>query len=186
MAAAQRLEAGKGEVQCLKELQAACKGLAIGKYCGMSTPTIERVLLAPTGSVKSPTMAIPLLQQRGAPRVLWHWRLLALALALLLAPALGQMHRVLHGDGHGDGHGPGVHSAGTPVASFSWAALFSGHHASDCQLLDSLSLADAPPSTALAWAHPLPFAQPLISTPAPLGVRRAAPFQARAPPGWNA
>lgn len=34
-AAAQCLEAGKGEAQCLKELQAACKGLAIGKYCGM-------------------------------------------------------------------------------------------------------------------------------------------------------
>lgn len=124
-------------------------------------------------------MAISALQ-RAASRVLWHWRLLALA--LLLAPALGQMHRALHGDGHG----PGVHSAGAPVASFSWAALFSGHHASDCQLLDGLHLADAPPSTALASAHQLPFAQPRTSTPAPLGVRRAVPFQARAPPGWNA
>ena len=34
-AAAQCLESGKGEAQCLKELQTACKGLAIGKYCGM-------------------------------------------------------------------------------------------------------------------------------------------------------
>lgn len=34
-AAAQCLESGKGEVECLKQLQAACKGLAIGKYCGM-------------------------------------------------------------------------------------------------------------------------------------------------------
>ena len=34
-AAAQCLEAGKGEAVCMKELQAACKGLAIGKYCGM-------------------------------------------------------------------------------------------------------------------------------------------------------
>jgi hypothetical protein len=33
--AARCLEAGKGEEACLKELQAACKGLAIGKYCGM-------------------------------------------------------------------------------------------------------------------------------------------------------
>ncbi|MEI6758875.1 MAG: hypothetical protein WCO22_00355 [Betaproteobacteria bacterium] len=33
--AAKCLEAGKKEDQCLKELQAACKGLAIGKYCGM-------------------------------------------------------------------------------------------------------------------------------------------------------
>ena len=34
-AAAKCLEAGKGEDVCQKELQAACKGLAIGKYCGM-------------------------------------------------------------------------------------------------------------------------------------------------------
>lgn len=34
-AAAQCLASGKGETPCLKELQTACKGLAIGKYCGM-------------------------------------------------------------------------------------------------------------------------------------------------------
>ena len=34
-AAAKGLEAGKGEKVCVAELQAACKGLAIGKYCGM-------------------------------------------------------------------------------------------------------------------------------------------------------
>lgn len=34
-AAAQCLESGKGHAQCQKDLQAACKGLAIGKYCGM-------------------------------------------------------------------------------------------------------------------------------------------------------
>jgi hypothetical protein len=33
--AARCLESGKAEDQCQKELQAACKGLAIGKYCGM-------------------------------------------------------------------------------------------------------------------------------------------------------
>ena len=33
--AAKCLEAGKKEDVCNKELQAACKGLAIGKYCGM-------------------------------------------------------------------------------------------------------------------------------------------------------
>ncbi len=33
--AAKCLEAGKGEKICLQELQAACKGLALGKYCGM-------------------------------------------------------------------------------------------------------------------------------------------------------
>ncbi|HXD42336.1 MAG TPA: hypothetical protein VN649_17355 [Ramlibacter sp.] len=34
-AAAKCLESGRQPDQCLKELQAACKGLAIGKYCGM-------------------------------------------------------------------------------------------------------------------------------------------------------
>jgi hypothetical protein len=33
--AAQCLDSGKSEETCQKELQAACKGLAIGKYCGM-------------------------------------------------------------------------------------------------------------------------------------------------------
>jgi hypothetical protein len=33
--AAQCREAGKGEDACTKALQAACKGIAIGKYCGM-------------------------------------------------------------------------------------------------------------------------------------------------------
>jgi hypothetical protein len=34
-AAAQCRESGKDEDLCNKELQAACKGLAIGKFCGM-------------------------------------------------------------------------------------------------------------------------------------------------------
>lgn len=34
-AAARCLESGKAEEACHKDLQAACKGLAIGKYCGM-------------------------------------------------------------------------------------------------------------------------------------------------------
>ncbi len=33
--AARCLEAGKPEEQCQKALQTACKGLAIGKYCGL-------------------------------------------------------------------------------------------------------------------------------------------------------
>lgn len=33
--AAQCLESGKEAKICLAELQAACKGLGIGKYCGM-------------------------------------------------------------------------------------------------------------------------------------------------------
>lgn len=34
-AAARCLESGKDEDQCQKDLQAACRGLAIGKHCGM-------------------------------------------------------------------------------------------------------------------------------------------------------
>ena len=34
-AVAKCLDAGKDHDQCQKDLQAACKGLAIGKYCGM-------------------------------------------------------------------------------------------------------------------------------------------------------
>ncbi len=33
--AAKCLESGKKEEVCHKDLQAACKGIAIGKYCGM-------------------------------------------------------------------------------------------------------------------------------------------------------
>jgi hypothetical protein len=33
--AAQCLESGKKEDECTKQLQAACKGLGIGKHCGM-------------------------------------------------------------------------------------------------------------------------------------------------------
>jgi hypothetical protein len=34
-AAAKCLESGKGDAVCNKALQAACKGIAIGKFCGM-------------------------------------------------------------------------------------------------------------------------------------------------------
>lgn len=34
-AAAKCLESGKNHDVCEKELQASCKGLAVGKYCGM-------------------------------------------------------------------------------------------------------------------------------------------------------
>ncbi len=33
--AARCLESGKAEAECVKALQQRCKGLAIGKYCGM-------------------------------------------------------------------------------------------------------------------------------------------------------
>lgn len=33
--AARCLEAGQAETQCLRALQTSCKGLGIGKYCGL-------------------------------------------------------------------------------------------------------------------------------------------------------
>ena len=115
-----------------------------------------------------------------ARHVLWQ----VLLWSLVLAPALGQMHRVLHGGGPAalQRAAPQGSDTSVPPAS-AWAALFSGHHASDCQLLDALCAADGPASACLALAqHPLPFAQPLVGTPAPLAARRVSPFQARAPP----
>ena len=34
-AAAKCIESGKKEDVCMQELQASCKGLAVGKYCGL-------------------------------------------------------------------------------------------------------------------------------------------------------
>ena len=116
-----------------------------------------------------------------ARHLLWQ----ALLCALVLAPTLGQMHRVLHGDGHAVQHGAAAQGADLPPAH-AWGALFSGHHASDCQLLDALGMADGPPAASMALAHPLPLAQPRVSTPAPTSAQRATPFQARAPPVWRA
>lgn len=108
-------------------------------------------------------------------RRLW----LGLVWALVLAPTLGQMHRVLHGSGPaGRLH---VAASGDPAA-FSVEALFTGHHSSDCQLLDQLTLADAPPGASAALAHNPPHALPTASAQTPPGLRRMAPFQARAPP----
>lgn len=119
------------------------------------------------------------------------WWSVWLVLALVLAPALGQMHRAVHGDAapalsaH-SAHG-GPHAA--PGDQTSWvAALFSGHHLVDCQLLDQLTLGDAPRS-APALAHAAPATAPPAGPPAHCSARRTAAFQARAPPlamGWGA
>ncbi|WP_042428931.1 hypothetical protein [Comamonas granuli] len=98
-----------------------------------------------------------------------------LLLALVLAPALGQMHRALHLPG---ALGQAVHAAdGHGVA-----ALFGGHSPADCQLLDQLSHGGA---TVAEYAMPLaaPGGQ-RVALPAALPLRAAAPlpFQARAPP----
>ena len=98
-----------------------------------------------------------------------------LVLALVLAPALGQMHRVLHlpvalGLAQPAGHDHGL------------GALFGGHSPADCQLLDQLHHGGA----AVAESS-LPLAPPdgqRVASPAaqPLRAAPPLPFQARAPP----
>ena len=110
--------------------------------------------------------------------VLW-W---VCGLLLALAPALGQMHRVLHG-GHGVIPLPAAlhvqqHRSGDDRGL---PRLFGTHSAADCLLLDQWTWAD--PSTHLPTLPPQ-----APATPAPAqcyghsGAVRVAAFQARAPP----
>ncbi|NMM84686.1 hypothetical protein B2J88_09965 [Rhodococcus sp. SRB_17] len=111
----------------------------------------------------------------------WLWCLL---LALLLAPALGQMHRALHG-AHMRAVGPSsaaaVHAAGEQPTSIV-SALFGGHSPAECQLLDQLTLGDWPHSAAPAPAHALPEALSSAGPQPHPRARRIAAFHARAPP----
>ena len=130
-------------------------------------------------------------------RLIW-----ALVFALLLAPALGQMHRAVHGHGTAV---PGVRLATAQTvqalaaprlvketgaqdakqgAAQDWVhALFAGHHPAECQLLDQLhhSLGAPPPALSLAQALP-PAGLALPALQAPRGTTSAAHFDARAPP----
>lgn len=99
-----------------------------------------------------------------------------LVLALVLTPVLGGMHHVLHLP---------AHAGSSPVAEASahgLGALFVGHHAADCQLLDQLIQGNAP---ATPWTAPTadvpPGCPPTASAQAPRP-GAALPFQARAPP----
>lgn len=107
------------------------------------------------------------------------------ALLLVLAPSVGQIHRVLHG-GHG-AHPPlALHHAAHSHAD-QWATglhrLFASHNATDtnCLLLDQGSWAT--PETGLCQ---LPAAAPAMQCPAlwyrHLANTRLVAFQARAPP----
>lgn len=127
------------------------------------------------------------------PALMLHLRRrLALAwllLALVLAPALGRMHQVLHlpaGQGlahalHDDGHARDAASAGQQALD-TLHALFAGHSAADCQVLDEQTLVGAALGQAPAQVQAQPQLPP-AKTPAPVPrAGRAAPFHARAPP----
>ena len=116
-----------------------------------------------------PSFLLP--RPRPARRLALAW----LVLALALAPALGQMHRVLHLPGALGLAQPAAHDHGL-------GALFGGHSPADCQLLDQLHHGGA----AVAESR-VPLAQPDGQQVASLAAQplRAAPplpFQARAPP----
>lgn len=116
-----------------------------------------------------PSLLLP--RPRLARRLALAW----LVLALALAPALGQMHRVLHLPGALGLAQPAAHDHGL-------GALFGGHSPADCQLLDQLHHGGA----AVAESC-IPLAQPdgqRVASPAaqPLRAAPPLPFQARAPP----
>ena len=116
-----------------------------------------------------------------------------LAWALLLAPALGQMHRTLHAAGEGATPAVATALAATSVpaasevpvhAHASWLHdLFGGHSPAQCQLLDQLHHGLAGPPSALQLAHALPVASGIARAHAePRQQWQAAFFDARAPP----
>lgn len=130
-----------------------------------------------------PLTPSPLPQLRHRLALAW------LLLALVLAPTLGRMHQVLHAPGGvahalapGHAHGGAESPGAGQHALDALHALFAGHGAADCQVLDQQTLVGA----ALGQAPALPQAQPQpppVGAPAAApGTRRATPFHARAPP----
>ena len=150
-------------------------------------------------------------ERRSLPMALLVW---ALVWAMLVAPALGQMHRAVHAAGEGrtsvaalhglssldsaayhaaasfvdcDGAGAARSLANTQ-AHASWIhALFAGHGPAECQLLDQLHHALAGPPAAIELPQALPAAHfALPATTAPRAIPSAAHFDARAPPALAA
>lgn len=104
-----------------------------------------------------------------------------LVLAIVLAPLLGQMHRVVHWGGIA---GASIHALQPDPSPGDWVhALFDGHGPAGCQLLDQHHDGLAGPSAAPVL--PVPWAQPPLACPPPAvhdGRMRVAFFHARAPP----
>lgn len=122
-----------------------------------------------------------------------------LALALVLAPALGRMHQVVHGLGD---MGPGQRMAQAVTAAGSADAapaivvlrarqamdvvheLFASHAGADCQLLDQQLLGGILPVAAHSapLVYALPHALPACRAPVGTRARRLWACLARAPP----
>ena len=139
------------------------------------------------------------------------WLTTLLALAMVLSPALGQMHRAVHaGATQNVAHGPHWgHAAATTAlltqatvvssaadcigassersgcaSDLSWVhALFAGHGPAECQLLDQANHGYAGPPAVVAFVAPVPAtALPQSFAPEPRTIFFAAPFDARGPP----
>jgi hypothetical protein len=104
-----------------------------------------------------------------------------LVCALLLAQALGLLHRLVHA--HPPHPGATVQAAAVP-ATASLEALFANHHdEADCQVFDQLSQGDALAVTVVD-AETLRLAQPLaLGRLGCVGAARVSFYLARAPPG---
>ena len=115
------------------------------------------------------------MHQLRAPWMAW-W----LALALVVAPALGRMHEVLHASGL-----PHANSAVLNNQSHAGHVvhdLFGEHSVLECLALDQLSHgADGHFSAPIAL-HALPFSTPVWSTDPAVLPSASALFEARAPP----
>ena len=129
----------------------------------------------------------------GRGLLLWtvRWVMLGLALSLLLAQSLGQLHAVKHATKYG-GLVVAAHAAGQHEAQETQETnhhdgfldlLFSSHgNASDCRLYDHLS--DGQAGT-LILAAPLPIVSPSLLVAIFAGdaiARWSASFDARGPP----
>nr|WP_236597839.1 hypothetical protein [Comamonas testosteroni] len=155
--------------------------------------------------LRRPTRSAPA-DGRLCLREIWvmRWLMGLLALAMVLGPTLGQMHRAVHLGSSPGGKIYAAHSHAAPALSaasaevagdcqadrsncasdLSWVhALFAGHGPAECQLLDQANHGYAGPVAVLAFSAPPPDSFiPRPFAPAPRSVFIAAPLAARAPP----
>ncbi|MGD9758019.1 MAG: hypothetical protein AB7U71_10870 [Comamonas sp.] len=137
-------------------------------------------------------------------REIWvmRWLMGLLALAMVLGPTLGQMHRAVHAVNTVPAKSYVAHSHVQPTSSAvaaagdcqsdnsgcapdqGWVhALFAGHGPAECQLLDQASHGYAGPVAIKAFSAPAPDSFiPRPFAPEPRAIFIAAPLAARAPP----
>lgn len=116
------------------------------------------------------------IHQLRAPWMAW-W----LALALVVAPALGRMHEVLHAPTLPQAH-TAAPAHGHSHDALSVADLFGSHTALECLAFDQLGNAWTLVAPDIAACHALPQSHPVWSTAHTTLPMALAPFDARGPP----